>query len=204
VGAWTATEEIVDDVKLTYLIAGEAFDWLLLAERLLRVVPPEYVSLEEREKLLFRGILPAYITPADFKTALGPEKYRAHLNFFYGIVVEEALWQAVEREVEKERGVRGLRHPYGVQDAIAQRLYRTDLVQLVRRFQREQGRKRSMKLTLGEFHALTYWLFKIRLAGSDQARVASDTRKGLDMLRVLYGSGTSDLNGAIVPLTVMD
>ncbi len=182
VGRWTAPSETVDGVHIQYLVGGEAFDWLLLAERLLRVVPDGCVPLEDRDRLLFKGMLPADVSDTDFRSALGPEKYRAHLNFFYGVVVEEALWHAVEREVEKERGVRGLRHPVGVQDLVAERLYRADLGALVRRFQRERGRGRSMRLSLADLRELTYWLFKRRLAGSDQARAASDTRKGLGML----------------------
>ena len=82
----------------------------------------------ERERLMFRGALPLALTPSIFQEALGVEKYRAHLNFFYGVVVEEALWQAVEGEVLKERGVRGLQHPHGVFDLVCQRLYRMDLM----------------------------------------------------------------------------
>ena len=185
VGEWTVPRETLDQVETDYLIGGEAFDWLLLAERLLRGVPASFLPSDEVERLLFDGVLPAEITEAHFKSALGPEKYRAHLNFFYGVVVEEALWYAVEREVEKERGVRGLHGLDGVQDAIAERLYRTSFGALLSRFQREHGRNRRIKLTLGEWHSFTYWLFKRRLANSDQARIASDTRKGLAMLREL-------------------
>ncbi len=185
VGEWTAPSEIVDGVRLDYLIEGEAFDWLLLAERLLREAPAGCIPIEEAEELLFTGMLPDGITEARFKSFLGPEKYRAHLNHFYGVVVEEALWHAVEREVEKERSVRGLQHPFGVQNLIAERLYRAGLVPLLRQFQREHRRGRRVRLTLAESRAFTYWLFKRRVANSDQARIASDTRKGLRMLNEL-------------------
>lgn len=185
IGEWTAPSEVVDGMWLDYLIEGEAFDWLLLAERLLREAPAGCISAGETEDLLFMGILPDGITEARFKSLLGPEKYRAHLNHFYGVVVEEALWHAVEREVEKERSVRGLQHPFGVQNLIAERLYRAELLPLLRRFQREHGRGRRVRLTLAESRAFTYWLFKRRIANSDQARIASDTRKGLRMLSEL-------------------
>ena len=35
IGRWVAAEETVDGVHYRYLIAGEAFDWLRLAQRLL-------------------------------------------------------------------------------------------------------------------------------------------------------------------------
>ena len=185
IGEWTAPSEVVDGVRLDYLIEGEAFDWLLLAERLLREAPAGCIPAEETEDLLFTGMLPDGITEARFKSLLGPDKYRAHLNHFYGVVVEEALWHAVEREVEKERSVRGLQHPFGVQNLIAERLYRAELLPLLRRFQREHGRGRRVRLTLAESRAFTYWLFKQRIANSEQARIASDTRKGLRMLSEL-------------------
>ena len=182
VGEWTAPFEIVNGVRLDYLIEGEAFDWLLLAERLLREAPEGCIPDAEQEHLLFDGQLPDEVTEAQFKGLLGPEKYRAHLNHFYGVIVEEALWQAVEREVEKERSVRGLQHPFGVQNLIAERLYRAELMPLLRQFQRGHDRRPHVRLTLAESHAFTYWLFKRRIANSDQARIASDTRKGLRML----------------------
>ena len=185
VGEWSAPSESVDGVRLDYLIGGEAFDWLLLAERLLREAPEGGVPPEDAERLIFTGALPDGVSETQFAEALGPEKHRAHLNYFYGVVVEEALWLAVEREVEKERGLRGLRHPSGVDDAVADRLYGADLPSLLRRFQREQGRPGRVRLTLGQSREFTYWLFKRRLAASDQARVASDMRKGLRTLSAL-------------------
>ena len=191
IGEWSAPSEVVDGQQVDYLIEGEAFDWLLLAERLLREAPGGCIPGEDAERLLFDGVLPDGVTEAQFKSLLGPEKYRAHLNHFYGVIVEEALWHAVEREVEKQRSVRGLQHPFGVQDVIAQRLYRTKLDLLLRQFQRERGRGRRIRLTLAESHAFTYWLFKRRIANSDQARIASDTRKGLRMLEELRASARS-------------
>ena len=185
IGERSAPSETVDGVRLDYLIGGEAFDWLLLAERLLREAPAGRVPVAAVERLLFEGELPEEMSDARFKSLLGPEKYRAHLNHFYGVVVEEALWHAVEREVEKERSVRGLQHPFGVQNLISERLYRAELMPLLRQFQREHGRARRVRLTLAESHAFTYWLFKRRIANSDQARIASDTRKGLRMLNEL-------------------
>ena len=188
IGEWSAPSETVDSVRLDYLIGGEAFDWLLLAERLLRTAPEGRIPAEEVERLLFTGALPGGVSESEFAEALGSEKHRAHLNYFYGVVVEEALWLAVEREVEKERNLRGLRHSSGVDDAVAERLYGEGLASLLRLFQREHGRPRRVRLTLGQSREFTYWLFKRRLAASDQARVASDMRKGLRMLSALRES----------------
>ncbi len=58
IGLWTSAEEVYNDRTYRYLIDGEAFDWLLLAERLCETVDgllPE----NERNALLFHGIPPA-------------------------------------------------------------------------------------------------------------------------------------------------
>ena len=195
VGMWTAPRETVDGCELTYLIGGEAFDWLLLAERLLRAVP-DGVPAADRERLPSTGALPPGITGAQFKDALGVSKYRAHLNFFYGVVVEEALWLAVEREVVKQLGVRGRNDGAGVQDLVMRRLYGADMTPLVRRFNRERGHSRSVRFSLSDWKAFTYWAFKLRVLRSDSARTASDTRKALRVLHELRGDGELELGGA--------
>ena len=194
VGMWTAPCETVDGLELTYLIGGEAFDWLVLAERLLRAVP-EAVPASERERLVFTGELPPDVTATQFKDGLGVSKYRAYLNFFYGVVVEEALWLAVEREVVKQHGIRGRNDGAGVQDLVMQRLYGADMTPLVRRFNRERGHPRSVRFSLSDWKAFTYWAFKLRVGRSDSARTASDTHKALRVLHEVRGDGALELGG---------
>lgn len=192
IGRWSLPCETVDGAELKYLLSGEAFDWLLLAERLLRGVEaasPGLVPTSEAERLLVTGVLPADVSPEYFREALGFDKYRAYLNFFYGVVVEEALWQAVESEVQKERSVRGLHHPNGVLDLVCERLYRADLKTMLRRFRKERGQRLGAKFSLTEWKEFTYSLFKHRVGHHDSARIASDTRKGLVMLEELWGVG---------------
>ncbi|MEX2376229.1 MAG: hypothetical protein WD942_11715, partial [Dehalococcoidia bacterium] len=55
VSRWVAPDEVVDGVQLQYLIAGEAFDWLLLAQRLLATVE-DLVPGVESEQLIVQGI----------------------------------------------------------------------------------------------------------------------------------------------------
>ena len=106
VGLWTLPQEHFQDRDYQYLIGGEAFDWLLLAERLC----PELDAVmteEEKEKLLFKGQLPGEVTLEVFRDLLGTNKYRGYLNYWYGVVVEEALQEAVEEEIQKDRRSRG-------------------------------------------------------------------------------------------------
>ena len=115
IALWEQPGEIVDGRQFRYLIGGEAFDWLLLAERLTAAAETR-IPAAEREHLLFEGRAPAEpgadAHPANgavrmsderLRALIGESKHRAHLNYLYGVTVEEALQYAVELEVSKER-----------------------------------------------------------------------------------------------------
>lgn len=178
VALWSSRRELVEGREYVYLIADEAFDWLALAERLLLAVNGR-VPEAERDALLGRGRPPRALSEAEFKRLIGPAKYRAYLNYFYGITVEAALQQAVAEEVRKERRSHGLAGNRGVTREAFRRIYGQEQAELVAVFRRERGGEGRRSAGPGERKALLYWLFKYRLANCDQARVASDTRKGL-------------------------
>lgn len=184
IGLWKLPSEVYDDRTFQYLIGGEAFDWLLLAERILTEVP-EAAPVEDQEALLFRGVLPPCISLSRFKTALGPDKYRAHLSYFYGITVEEALIDAVEVEVLKSRSVRGLNYYYGVDDMVMEHLYGADLRTLLKCHHRDYGRRPRIRHSLSDWKEFLYWLFKYRINRADSSKVASDTKKGIDKLEMI-------------------
>lgn len=182
VGRWPLPYEEIDGVRYQYLLLDEAFDWIALAGRLLTETDGA-VPDDEKYALLFNGRLPQELTDSRLRDLMGPEKYRAHLNHFYGVVVEEALLLAVEEEIHKEHTSKGMMETDDVVDAAYRRLYRDDQVPLLELFRAELGRPPSESVSLTELKEFTYWLFKRRLNSSDSARVASDTKKGL--LRLL-------------------
>ena len=185
VGAWPLAAERRQGREFVYLLGGEAFDWLALAERLL-LEADGAAPTDEQERLLFEGALPERVTAQRFKEALGVSRYRAHLNYFYGVVVEEALWQAAEADALKQRGVRGVHHPHGLDDAVSERLYGLPFDELVRAHHREQGRNRPrVRHSLSDWKAFAYWRFKLRLTLHDRARIASDTQRGLAFLETV-------------------
>ncbi|GAI96770.1 unnamed protein product, partial [marine sediment metagenome] len=98
IGLWTVAEEVHNQRRYRYLIAGEAFDWLLLAERLCQAVDG-LLPDNEKTALLFHGQPPLNLTVDRFKELIGGGKYHQYLNYFYGITVEEALILAVQEEV---------------------------------------------------------------------------------------------------------
>src|SRR6266545_1107245 len=178
---WTSAEEVIDGRSYRYLVGGEAFDWLLLAERLIEELG-DVVLDEEREAFLFHGRPPLELQEEEFQALIGTPKYQAYLNYLYGVVVEEALQLAVEEEVAKEQHAQvwSAAHVDGAN--VYQRIYGHSLEDLRNEFQRERGLEQSDKIDYLQFKEFTYWLFKFRVRSGEGAKVASDTRKGLAAL----------------------
>jgi len=189
IGLWSSAEETYDGRHYRYLIDGEAFDWLLLAERLCLEVDgllPE----EEKVNLLFFARSPVELSKEEFRNLIGSTKYRAYLNYLYGVTVEEALVLAVEEEIFKEHRTNGFcREDYAQQEAY-HRVYGTDVNTLLHQFRIERGYPLQSSLTLTEHKEFTYWLFKYRLKQCDKAKVASDTKKALEYLQCHLESRT--------------
>ena len=181
VGLWTTPEEVHQDRAYRYLIAGEALDWLTLAERLCPEIE-DYIPPADLERLLFHGALPDDVTPDEFKEWMGGNKHRAYLNYWYGVVVEEALQQSVEDDVRKREKARCYPdHEEMVEEAFTH-LYCQPRADLLREYRQETQIPRRNSLTLADHKEFTYWLSKRRFNLWDPARVASDTRKGIRYL----------------------
>ena len=157
------------------------FRSLLLAERLLGgirdMVPPI-----EADALLFEGRWPLDMDDRDFEERLGPAKHSAHLNYLYGVLVEEALQLYVEEEINKEN----FAHVWG-QDprewwGMYLRVYGKSLEELKALYYEDTGVMLGECVAYPDWKAVTFWLFKLRLKHQDKARIASDTRKGLAQL----------------------
>ena len=181
IGLWTTAEETHNGGTYRYLIAGEAFDWLLLAERLCRAVDG-LLPHDEKIALLFDGQPPLNLTKEKFKELIGSGKYHQYLNYFYGIMVEEALILAVQDEVRKERRLWGYNGEYDTVNEVYRRIYGATKAILVKRFRHDKSYPQLKSISLTELKEFTYWLFKYRLKQCDKARVASDTKKALNWL----------------------
>jgi 8-oxo-dGTP pyrophosphatase MutT (NUDIX family) len=209
VAAWERPEEEVGGRRYRYLVGGEAFDWLLLAERLLgeagdRVPSPEAAAL------LFHGTPPGDggrpLDDARLRGLIGEAKHRAHLNFIYGVTVEEALQYAVELDLQKERVTLTIRNRWEVQeerDPVFQRIYGKGRGALLAEF-RAATQARARGLPAGISHAehreFLYWLFRYRVQNTEPARVASDTRKALAALSAIEdGVRRSGRRASLVP-----
>ena len=182
IGLWTAAEETQNSRYYRYLIDGEAFDWLLLAERLCEAVD-QLLPDAEKTALLFHGKPPLNLTREKFKELIGSSKYHQYLNYFYGITVEEALILAVQEEVRKEKWALGYNKDYDSANEAHRRIYGATKAVLLKRFRKEKGYLQRKSISLTELKEFTYWLFKYRLKQCDKAKVASDTKKALNRLQ---------------------
>lgn len=191
IGRWDTAEEALDGRSYRYLIAGEAFDWLLLAERLCQAVD-SLLPDDEKTALLFYGEPPLHLPTEEFKELIGSVKYHQYLNYFYGVTVEETLILAVQEEVRKERWTAGLGKETDITNEVYRRIYGATKTVLLRRFRRDKDYPRLKFISLTELKEFTYWLFQHRLKQSDKARVASDTKKALEWLKEKGFSGQPD------------
>ncbi len=181
IGLWTQNEETHNGRHYQYLIDGQAFDWLLLAERLCQAVDDR---LPEAEKLalLFHGQPPLKLSNSKFKALIGSTKYRQYLNYFYGITVEEALVLAVQEEVRKEKRTLGYNKEHNLTNEVYQRIYGATRPVLLKSFRREKAYPQLRSISLTGLKEFSYWLFNYRLKHCDKAKVASDTKKALERL----------------------
>jgi len=175
---WSSAEEDYEGRHYRYLIEGEAFDWLVLAERLCQEIS-ELIPENERIDLLFFDRPPLELTKDKFKKSIGPAKYRAYLNYLYGVLVEEALISAVVDEVRKERRSLGMNKHADDLDKAYRRVYGASQQALLDDFRKEKRYPKPKSVSLSEFKEFTYWLFKHRVEICDKSRVASDTKKAL-------------------------
>jgi len=178
---WSSPEEDYSGRHYQYLVDNEAFDWLVLAERLCEELDG-LIPDKERTNLLFFGIPPIELSKDEFKDIIGDFKYQAHLNYFYGILVEKFLILAVNEEIRKKKRVIGLNNDNGVVDETYQRIYGATQFSLLKQFRKERHYPQLRSISLNELNEFTYWLFKYRIKMRDKSCVASDTKKALTKL----------------------
>ena len=132
-GLWTTVEEDQNGRHYRYLIDGEAFDWVLLAERLCESVDGA-IPDDEKLALLFHSKPPINLPMETFKELIGSSKYHQYLNYFYGVTVETGLILAVQEEVRKERWTSGYSREPDFMDEVCRRIYGATQATLLKQF----------------------------------------------------------------------
>jgi hypothetical protein len=188
IARWSHPREEIDDVAYHYLIAGEAFDWLLLAQRLLDEAL-DLVPASEVERLLLFGIAPEGADEDSFEAAIGAQKYSAHLNFQYGVVIEELLLLSVEQEFQKAGRLVGTGQ--AMPDvAVYEHVYGKSLDELMVLYRSEADCLLVSPVSQKDWQTFTYWCSKYRVRTGEPARIASDTRKAVALMSRLEAGRT--------------
>lgn len=193
-GQWSLARENVSGQNWQYVIGGEALDGLALAQRLCLEIP-NVVPPYELQSLLFHGQWPEPMSQERLRELIGPYRYTALLNFRYGVVVEEALQLVAEESLRKSRLARCYQDSDEVIEDAYRHLYGDTRTNLLPEFLRDTGGVWGVDsdiLSLTAWQEFTYWLFKRRVKKWHPARVASDTRRGLERLRELQNPGQPD------------
>ena len=175
---WSSTEEHYKGRYYQYLIDNEAFDWLLLAERLFEEVK-ESIPEQEIVDLLFFDRPPIEITREKFKELIGSAKYQAYLNYLYGILMEEMLVLTVMEEIRKRKRSSGLSKDGDTLNEAFMQIYGRRQFELLIDYKKEKEEPILKTFYLADIQEFTYWLFKQRIKRSDKSCVASDTKKSL-------------------------
>lgn len=193
VAAWPIENERVYGETFHYFIGGEAFNWKRLAERIATQLVEEESNILATEKVfqwiessgIFGGI------PEDeFRRILGVDGWRAHLNHFYGVHIEQCLIVAVQSRIQKKRYSSGMPPSDDASDDAFLGLYEETEQDLWQEFAAESADRLSDLIaespdetrTIALDEEFTYWLFKRRIEYTNAAQVAAETRRGLDMM----------------------
>ncbi len=193
VAEWPVASETVDGEQFQYIIGGEAFNWKRLAERLvihLETRETTKPSQSEIREWLHSDHVFGGFDEAQFRRALGVERWRGHLNYFYGVHLEQCLFTAVQNRIYRRRFARGMSLTDDAADEAYVGLYNDDEAVLWERFleeaspdgtslENDDGRPLSLD------DDFTYWLFKRRIDSSHPAQVAYETQHGLEMLSAI-------------------
>ena len=193
VAAWPKQNERTNGETFHYFIGGEAFNWKRLAERIATqldeenhtTVPPSDLFEWLETTGVFGGM-----PEQQLQRILGVDAWRAHLNYFYGVHIEQCLIAAVQSRVQKRRYSNGLPPSDDASDRAYLGLYEETEETLWDQFLDENSLRLSDLIaespeetrTIALDEEFTYWLFKRRIEYTNAAQVAAETRRGLDML----------------------
>ena len=185
ISRWTAASEYLDGRTRHYLIDGEAFDWLSLAERLI-ISAESLLPSSETEKLVVFGISPVLSRDgqeeAAFETAIGAAKYRAFLNYQYGVIVEQLVLAAAEEKLVKNASIfEAIERPYPDEQAFEE-VYGEPFKKLKSHYRGASGLLLPENASRGDYEHFLYWLSKYRVRHMEPARIASDTRRAMLLL----------------------
>ena len=186
ISGWGIPREEIADEPHVYIIGGEAFNWRRLAERLAWHIT--FLLNEEEEVAMSRWLEDDHmfggLKESQFRRVLGHEKWRAFLNYFYGVTLERCLVVHSGLRIVKDRNARGRPVNEDAMDEAYYSLHGAAEMDLWLEFASELGLDAELAnaRTLAIDDEFTYWLFKRRIGTSYSAHVAHEVKLGLEAL----------------------
>ncbi|MSP79216.1 MAG: hypothetical protein EXR67_06690 [Dehalococcoidia bacterium] len=178
ISMWTSPREVVDGKRVQYLIYGEAFDVLALAQRLGEEIL-DFIPAPEWRQFRLHGRFPRELAEDDFQHILGEAKLKGLLNYWYGVALEGALQSAVRDEIRKDRANVGLKSQTGLIEQTFIRIYGSPRTLLMQQYREKYQPEHEGALEPWQRKEFTYWLFRLRVDLCEKERVASDTLKAM-------------------------
>lgn len=164
-------------------ISGEAFNWKLS----LKHYYSKFDNLNELDSYLFTAYDFSHKERNQIKRIMGSKLYSAHLNYFYGVVVENAIREVLRSEMEKKRGYLDHDNYFVINEKIFRLIYGKKIEDLWAEFcSNERLGERSYyvpnKIYSLEYDSFTYWLSKKRIKLCAPELNASLISRGLGYL----------------------
>ena len=193
VAAWPIENERIYGENFHYFIGGEAFNWKRLAERIATQITEEERSPNLNGELIdwisTSGVFGG-LDEQEFRRILGVDGWRAHLNYFYGVQIEQCLIVAVQTRIQKRRYSGGLppsddasdRAYLGLYEDTEQTLYDHFLAETADRLSDLIAESPDDTRTIALEEEFTYWLFKRRIEYTLAPQIAAETKRGLEMM----------------------
>ena len=179
IGEWPVKFENIDNIEYRYWVNDEAFNWHLLANRI-----ASYVTEVNNKKVLEKLLHSTHWLPGSDQGKIinffPPDTYRAHLNFIYGVVLEEVI--ICFNEMEKNKDVINQFHASDAINAVYLDLYGYNFSEFIRIYEFEKKIKLDNFDSLAVYHDFLYWSWKYRLKKSTPEKIAYDSQSGINFL----------------------
>tara|TARA_Y100001970_G_scaffold225688_1_gene278739 strand:- start:18142 stop:18807 length:666 start_codon:yes stop_codon:yes gene_type:complete len=179
IGKWPVKTEIINNIEYKYWIDDEAFNWHLLATRIIFSL-----NEETNKKPLNAFLHSTYLLPGSDQRKIinlfPPDKYRAHLNFIYGVVLEEVI--ICFNEMEKNKDIINQFHASDAINAVYLDLYGYNFSEFKRIYEFEKKIKLDKFDSLYSYYDFLYWSWKYRIKKSTPEKIAYDSQSGINFL----------------------
>ena len=177
-------DKLEKDQLSNFLIFKEALNWKIV---LLTILKKNYTAKESYEYVWNIDCLGEKFKIKDF---LSPRLYSSHLNYYYGVVVEQSLREIKRKDLEKEKNILSDNSFDFIENEIFNLLYGNSKLILWKDFALNFRLKSKSyyvpnKVYCNELDNFDYWLSKKRIINCSRELNASLLSRGLEYLKGL-------------------